>query len=93
MGHYPVKCYLLICRETRATAIIDTEANPEAIIKKLVSLGVKPEITSLTHTHPDYAGGGVSVLDREYKCPTWVDKIKLCPSGSCDLRVIERGEI
>ena len=57
MGYYPVKCYLLICRETRATAIIDTEANTEAIIKKLVSLGVKPEKTLLTHTHPDYAGG------------------------------------
>ena len=38
MGHYPVKCYLLICRETRATAIIDTEANSEAIIKKTSEL-------------------------------------------------------
>ena len=38
MGYYPVKCYLLICRETRTTAIIDTEANPEAIIKKTSEL-------------------------------------------------------
>ena len=38
MSHYPVKCYLLICREIRATSIIDTEANPEAIIKKTSEL-------------------------------------------------------
>ena len=57
MGYYPVKCYLLICRDTRATAIIDTEANPEAIIKKTSELGVKPEMILLTYTHPDHAGG------------------------------------
>jgi len=33
------------------------------------------------------------VLDREYKCPTWVDKIELRLSGSCDLRFIEEGDL
>ncbi len=69
MGHYPVKCYLLICRETRATVIIDTGANPEAIIKKTSELGGKPEMILLTHKHPDHAEG-LSVLDRAYKCYT-----------------------
>ena len=39
MGSYPVKCYLLICRETRATAIVDTGANPDVIIKKTRRIG------------------------------------------------------
>ena len=90
MGHYPVKYYLLNCRETRATAIIDTGANPEAIIKKTSELGVKPEMILLTHTHPDHAGG-LSLLDREYQCPTWVYKIEPRPSGSRDLRFNRRG--
>ena len=38
MSHYPVKYYLLICRETRATAIIDSGANPESTIKKTSEL-------------------------------------------------------
>ena len=91
MGSYPVKCYLLICRETRETAIIDTGANPEVIIKKTCALGVKPKMILLTHTHPDHAGG-LDQLDKEFGCPTWVDKIEPRPSGSRDLRIIEEGD-
>jgi hydroxyacylglutathione hydrolase len=91
MGSYPVKCYLLICRETRATAIIDTGANPEVIIKKTRELAVKPEMVLLTHTHPDHAGG-LSKLDREFGCPTWVDEIEPRPSGSRNLNTIEAGD-
>ena len=92
MGTYPVKCYLLICQETRATAIIDTGANPEEIIKTTRELGVKPEKILLTHTHPDHAGG-LGKLDRVFECPTWVDKVEPRPSGSRDLRLIEEGDL
>ncbi|MFQ5717774.1 MAG: helix-turn-helix domain-containing protein, partial [Nitrospinales bacterium] len=42
MGMYPVKCYILICKETRESAVIDTGGNPEAVIRKTRELGVAP---------------------------------------------------
>lgn len=92
MGSYPVKCYLLICRETKATAIIDTGANPEAIIKKAEGLKVRPSKILLTHSHPDHAGG-LNLLDREYQCPTWIDPKDPRPSGSHDLRSVADGDV
>ena len=91
MGLYPVKCYLLICRETRATAVVDTGGNPEAVIKKARELNVKPEKILLTHAHPDHAGG-LSQLDQAFQCPTWIDKREPSPSGSRDLRLGEEGD-
>lgn len=92
MGTYPVKCYLIVCRETRATAIVDTGANPEVIIYKTQELRIKPEKILLTHSHPDHAGG-LNKLDRAFSCPTWVDKKEPRPSGSRDLRTIEEGSL
>ncbi len=88
MGAYPVKCYLLTCRETKETAIIDTGANPEAIITKARELNVRPSKILLTHSHPDHAGG-LGALDREYQCPTWIDPKDPRPSGSRDLRPVQ----
>ena len=92
MGSYPVKCYLLICRVTGEAAIIDTGANPESIIQKAKELNVRPSKILLTHSHPDHAGG-LSTLDREYQCPTWIDPKEPRPSGSQDLRHVADGEV
>lgn len=91
MGSYPVKCYLLICRETGATAVVDTGANPQAIIEKSRQLGVRPSVILLTHAHPDHAGG-LGVLDREFSCPTWIDEKEPRPVGSRDLRWVQEGQ-
>ncbi|KMP11158.1 hydrolase [Candidatus Nitromaritima sp. SCGC AAA799-A02] len=91
MGLYPVKCYLVVCRETRATAVVDTGGNPEAVIKKVCELGVRPEMILLTHAHADHAGG-LSQLDRAFQCPAWIDKKEPRPSGSRDLRIVGEGD-
>jgi len=92
MGLYPVKCYLLTCRETHATAVIDTGGDPEAVIKKVRELDLQPEKILLTHAHPDHAGG-LSQLDREFQCPTWLDKKEPRPSGSRNLQFVEGGDL
>ena len=91
MGSYPVKCYLLICEATRDTVIVDTGANPHALIEKAKELGVTPTKILLTHNHPDHAGG-LSVLDKAYGCPAFIDPKEPKPSGSHDLRRVADGQ-
>ena len=92
MGMYPVKCYLVVCRETGCAAVVDTGANPDKIIQKAKELGVRPEKILLTHSHPDHAGG-LDKLDRAFNCPTWIDAKEPVPSGSSDLRMLQDGEV
>ena len=92
VGSYPVKCYLLICRETRSSAVIDTGGNPDAVIKKATELGLKPEKILLTHAHFDHAGG-LEKLDKAFACPAWIDKKEPKPSGSRNYKYIADGEI
>ena len=92
MGTYPVKCYLLRCPTSNETAIVDTGANPEAIIEKARELGVKPSKILLTHAHPDHAWG-LDVLVKEFQCPTWIDAQEPKPGGTDDFRFVEEDEI
>ena len=57
MGEYPVNCYLLRCKATGETAVVDTGANPKKIISKAHEMGVRPSMVLLTHAHPDHADG------------------------------------
>ena len=91
MGTYPVKCYLLSCPVTGETAVVDTGANPEAIIKKARELKVKPSKIFLTHAHPDHAWG-LDLLVKEFQCPTWIDEREPAPGGTRDFRFVKDGE-
>ena len=92
MGSYPVKCYLLRCVATGATAIVDTGGNPSAVIRKAREIEVEPEMILLTHCHPDHAGGQ-DILDREFNCPTYVDEKELRPPAGRDLRFVTDGDV
>ena len=91
MGSYPVKCYLLICKETRTTAVFDTGGNPGAVIKAARERNLVPAKIILTHAHPDHAGG-LHQLDREFNCPTYIDNKELKPTASRNLIIAEDGE-
>ena len=92
MGSYPVKCYLLRCGSTGATAVVDTGGNPSAVISEARKIEAEPAMILLTHCHPDHAGGQ-DVLDREFKCPTYVDEKEQKPPGRRDLRFVADGQV
>ncbi len=88
MGPYPVKCYLVTCPDTKESAVIDTGANPETIIKIVKEKHVQVTRILLTHNHPDHAWG-LGELDKAFNCPTWIGSREPKPRGSRDLRLIE----
>ena len=92
VGTYAVKCYLVICRATQTSALIDTGGNPDAVIKKAKELNIQPEKILLTHAHFDHAGG-LELLNKAYNCPAWIDEKELRPSGSLDFKFLKDGEI
>ena len=91
MGAYPVKCYLLRCKQTNETAIVDTGANPEAIIEKAREMKVRPSKIFLTHAHPDHAWG-LDLLVKEFQCPTWIDAQEPRPDGTDDFQFVKGDE-
>ncbi len=92
LGSYPVKCYLLRCKQSGESCAIDTGANPKALIQKAKETGMTPSKILLTHTHYDHAGG-LDALVKEWKCPTWVDKNEPRPKGYGKLNLIGEGDV
>ena len=91
MGEYPVNCYLLCCKETGETAIVDTGANPKIIINRAREMGVCPNKILLTHAHPDHAGG-LGELSKAFDCPTYIDHKEPKPKGSENFKIVKDGD-
>ena len=54
VGPWPMNCYILICKETNKSAIVDPGADPEKILDATNHTEVTKII--LTHGHPDHVG-------------------------------------
>ncbi|MFQ5482016.1 MAG: MBL fold metallo-hydrolase [Nitrospinaceae bacterium] len=91
MGTYPVKCYLLTCPETGETAVVDTGANPEAILRKVQEKGVQVSQILLTHAHPDHAWG-LEPLVEAFGCPVWIDPREPRLQGNRETRPLQDGD-
>jgi hydroxyacylglutathione hydrolase len=91
MGEYPVNCYLLRCKATGETAVVDTGANPKKIISKAHEMDVRPSMVLLTHAHPDHAGG-LGELSSAFDCPTYIDHKEPQPKGSSKFKIVEDGD-
>ena len=91
MGEYPVNCYLLSCKVTGETAIVDTGANPKIIINRARKMGVCPNKILLTHAHPDHAGG-LGELSKAFDCPTYIDHKEPKPKGSDNFKIVKDGD-
>ena len=91
MGEYPVNCFLLRCKATGETAVVDTGANPKTIINKAREMDVRPCMILLTHAHPDHAGG-LGELDSAFGCPTYIDHKEPRPKGSRNFKIVKEGD-
>lgn len=92
VGGYPVHAYLLICTETREAAIIDTAANPKAIMERISEINMDPKLILLTHAHGDHANGLMDLEDA-FDCPTWIHANEPKPRSKNDLRLLKHGDV
>lgn len=74
-GPFQTNSILLACAITRKAAIIDAPLGAgEALIERIKTLGLKPEMLLLTHTHWDHTAD-MAYLKKELKVPVYVHEL------------------
>ena len=91
VGGYPVNAYLLICKTTKQTAVIDTAAHPNLILERIKEIGVKPGVILLTHAHADHSDG-LPELEKATNCPTYIHANEPKPRSSQQFRTLNHGD-
>lgn len=66
-----INCYLLGCRATRETAIIDPGGDSQLIIAKVTEREAIVKMILLTHGHFDHIGA-LDKIRKEYDCPVLI---------------------
>ena len=92
VGGWPVNAYLLICKATDDTAIIDTAAHPDLILEQLNARNVNPTAILLTHSHGDHTNG-LPKLQTETGCETLIHKSEPKPQSNSALREVVHGDV
>ncbi|MDE0301165.1 MAG: MBL fold metallo-hydrolase [Candidatus Poribacteria bacterium] len=91
VGGYPVNAYLLICKATKQTAVIDTAAHPNLILERIREIGVEPAVILLTHAHADHSDG-LPELEKATNCPTYIHANEPKPRSSQQFRTLNHGD-
>ena len=91
VGGYPVNAYLLICKATKQTAVIDTAAHPHLILERIKEIGVEPTVILLTHAHADHSDG-LPELEKATNCPTYIHANEPKPRSSQQFRTLNHGD-
>ncbi len=66
LGPFGTNAYILVCRKTNDSVLIDTPAEAETILERLK--GTNPKYILLTHNHMDHLGA-LAELHRSLKVP------------------------
>ena len=91
VGGWPVNAYLLICKTTNNTAIIDTAAHPDRILEQLDANNVNPAAILLTHAHSDHTDG-LPKIQTATGCETYIHENEPKPRSETRLREVAHGD-
>lgn len=62
LGQFSTNTYIVVCKKTRASVLIDAPADAAVILEGLA--GTKPQYILLTHSHLDHIGALAEVHDK-----------------------------
>lgn len=90
-GMFTVHSYLLVCRATGETAIVDTAANGRQALDAIRERGLQPRLILLTHGHGDHIDE-VDLVQRETRVPVIAGKKLDTPNGVDQIERLDDGE-